>query len=351
MSEQSASKGKTIGILIAALVILAAAAGYGYTQFMGKSGMPGGDSAKGNIQATIEKASNEMASAAGEEKMPEDDVIVAVVDGEKISRDDVLRFMQNQNINIAQQDLQGIYPLALEQVIRGQIVINQAQKANLENDPEVLEQLEGAKKHIINTVFLQRTVDSKITDAVMQGAYDSHISQIPDIEERHARHILLDSEEKAKEVIAKLNEGGDFAQLAQENSIGPTGPNGGDLGYFTKDQMVPSFAEAAFSMEPGEVSAEPVKSEFGFHVIKIEDVRMKPKPTMDEMHDFLQVQLRQEILNEMIDNWEQAANIEKYDMNGQPLEPAAGEEQQPAMEQPQAVPAPQEAQPETEESN
>lgn len=347
MSEQSASKGKTIGILVAVLVVIAAALGIGYTQFMGNG--ENGGSAKGNIQATIEEASNEMAAAAGagEQSIPQEDVVVATVDGEPIKRNDVLRFMQNQNFNMAQQNLEDIYPLALEQVIRGQIVINEAAKADLENDPEVMEQLEGAKKHIINTIFLQRTVDAKITDGVMKRAYNDHVGKMPDVEERHARHILLDSEEKAKEVIAKLNDGGDFATLAQENSIGPTGPKGGDLGYFTKDQMVPAFAEAAFSMKEGDVTSEPVQTEFGFHVIKVEDVRQKPKPTMDEMRDFLTVQLRQEILNDMIDNWEQQAKIEKFDMTGAQPEPAAGEEE--PMEEPADEPAAE--QPAAEESN
>ncbi|MEM6780422.1 MAG: peptidylprolyl isomerase [Pseudomonadota bacterium] len=324
MSEQSASKGKTIGILVAAIVAVAAVAGIGYSQFSGSSDTPAA-SGSGDIQATIQDGT-QTASASGTEELAEGDQIVATVDGESIKTSDVLRFMQSQNINMAQQNFEDVYPLALEQVIRGQIVINQSRGANLENDPEILKQLEGAKKHIINTVFLQREVDTQITADVLQKAYNDHISKIPDVEERRARHILLDSEDKAKEVITKLNDGADFAQTAKENSVGPTGPNGGDLGYFTKDQMVPSFAEAAFSMSSGDVSSEPVKSEFGYHVIKIEDARTKPKPSFEEMENFLMVQMRQDILNDLIDGWQKDAKIEKFELETSQPEPAAGEE-------------------------
>lgn len=336
MSQQSASKGKTIGILVGAIVVIAIAAGIGYTQFAGKGDSAAPNAQQAKIEDKMEKASSEIASAAGDgeqEDMAEGDAVVASVNGEEIKRSDVMRFIQNQNMNMmGQQNVDDIFPLALEQVIRGQLVINHAQEANLENDPEVLEQMDGLKKQIVNTVFLQRTVDSKITDNVLKGAYNAHIKQIPDVEERHARHILLDSEEKAKEVIAKLKDGDDFAALAKEYSTGPTGPNGGDLGYFTKEQMVPTFAESAFSMKKGEASSEPVKSEFGYHVIKIEDIRQKPKPTFEEMENYLVVQLRQEILNELIDGWQKQAKIEKFIDENEQLEPAAGDSEQPAEE-------------------
>ena len=106
-----------------------------------------------------------------------------------------------------------------------------------------------------------------------EKAYDGHIAELGAQEETSARHILVKEEEEAKAIIAALAEGGDFVALAKEKSTGPTGPNGGDLGYFQKEQMVKPFADAAFALEPGAFTKEPVKTQFGWHVILAEDRR------------------------------------------------------------------------------
>lgn len=331
MSEQHATKSKTTALLIAGAVAVLAALGVGTFALKGDSGK---NAQVAEISAKIEPAQQDSsenaptpdAQAQGTEASAVDpqNPVVAIVDGKQIKRGEVARFLENQGVNLQQQKIDDIFPLALEQVIRGQIVINKASEAKLDNDPEVLSQLEGAKKHIMNTVFLQRTVDTKITDDVMKAAYDDYVKQIPEAEERRARHILVENEDKAKEVIAKLKEKS-FEDLAKEYSKDSSGQNGGDLGYFTKERMVPEFANAAFSLKKGDVTAAPVQSQFGWHVIKVEDIRQKPKPTLEELRPALQVQLRQEILNELIDNWQSGAKVERFDLNGNPVQEEAGE--------------------------
>lgn len=273
--------------------------------------------------ASMETSTGETDTAAAESDDP-NDTTLARVDGKAIKESDVQRFLASQNFN-PRQDLSKIYPLALEQVIRGQVVINKAQKAGLENDPEVQEQMKNAKRTIINTLFLERTVDSQITEAKMKKAYNDYVEKLPEVEERHAKHILVESEDVAKEAIKKIEGGAKFEEVAMEYSVGPTGPNGGDLGWFTKDRMVPEFGNAAFSMKKGEVSKEPVKSEFGYHVIKVEDIRTKPP--FEDLKPQLTVQLRQEILNGLIDEWQKEAEIVRLtEETDEGIQPAAGED-------------------------
>src|SRR5690606_13747347 len=126
-------------------------------------------------------------------------------------------------------------------------------------------------------------IDAALSDEEMQKAYQQHLAESPAGEEVKARHILLDSEEDAKAVIEELNKGGDFQQLARDRSTGPSAPQGGDLGWFSKDQMVEPFSDAAFQMRPGDYSKAPVKTQFGWHVILVEDRREKPAPSFEEV--------------------------------------------------------------------
>ena len=166
----------------------------------------------------------------------------------------------------------------------------------------------------------------------------------PAASEVHARHILLETEEKAREVLAEVQGGKEFAAAAQEYSTGPSGPNGGDLGFFTADQMVKPFADAAFAMKPGEVSAEPVKTDFGWHVIKVEDRREQAQPGLEEMKEQLSQEATQEIAAEMMAGLREGAEIVTFDIDGNPIpaaeeasaaegeQPAEGGEEQPAQQ-------------------
>ena len=146
------------------------------------------------------------------------------------------------------------------------------------------------------------------------------------VEEIHARHILVPDEAKAKEIIKKLDGGAEFKDLAKESSDGPTAANGGDLGYFAKSEMVPEFAEAAFALQPGTYTKEPVKTQFGWHVIKVEEKRQRPEPQFEAVKPQLEAQIRREKLNTMLEQWQKEASIKKFDING---EPAGAETKQP----------------------
>ena len=256
--------------------------------------------------------------------------VVARVDGKDISRVDVFRFIKMMPANVQQLPPESVYPIALDQVINTRLVQNKAEASGLENDPEVQQQVSMAKQQILRTVYVQRAVDELITESEIQAKYDELIKKAPDVEEVKAAHILVDSEAKAKDLIEKIKGGADFAKLAAEHSGDPGNKNeGGNLGWFTKDDMVPEFSQAAFKLGKGELSQTPVKTQFGWHVVKVDDKRMRAKPSFDEVKPMIQAELRREKLEGMLEGWKSAAKIERFDVNGKPLPqesvaPAAG---------------------------
>ncbi len=257
--------------------------------------------------------------------------VVAKVDGKEITRVDVFRYIKMMPQNVQQLPPQAVYPIALDQVVNTRLVQNKAEESSLENDPEVQQQLDMAKQQIIRTVYVQRAVDKEISDSDLKKKYDDTVGKAPSVEEAKAAHILVDNEAKAKDLIAKIEAGADFAKLAAENSADPGNKDqGGDLGWFAKQDMVAEFSDAAFKMSKGEVSKTPVKTQFGWHVVKLEDKRNRPKPSFEELKPMIQAELRREKLEGMLDKWKSAAKIERFDINGKPVTepevaPAAGD--------------------------
>ena len=144
-----------------------------------------------------------------------------------------------------------------------------------------------------NAIFKSTVVDP-VTDADIKARYEKEVAATPTEEEVSARHILVKTEEEAKAIIAELDTGKDFSELAKEKSTGPSAAQGGDLGFFTKGRMVPEFEAVAFALKPGEYAKEPVKTQFGWHVIKLEDRRQAAPPAFEEVAD----QVRQVVMRE-----------------------------------------------------
>ncbi|MEM6811906.1 MAG: peptidylprolyl isomerase [Pseudomonadota bacterium] len=249
--------------------------------------------------------------------------VVATVDGNDITRVDVYRFIQTMPANVQQLPAAAVYPMAMEQVINTRIVQNKAQEANIEESEAFQNELNVAKQQLARNVYLQQEVSKEITEDKLQKAYKDLVKEIPEVEERRARHILVETESKAQAVIERLNAGGDFEELAKELSTGPTGPRGGDLGYFAANEMVPEFSEKVFSMKSGETTSEPVQTQFGFHVIKLEDVRERPAPTFEQVRGNLEAELRREILADLLQEWREDTKIVQFDINGNPLKEGA----------------------------
>lgn len=247
--------------------------------------------------------------------------VVAKVDGEEITRVDVYNFIQLMPPQIQQLPATQVYPMALDQVINTRLIQNKAEAANLEETPEFKREVEMAKQQIARNMYVEKTVGERISEASLRKKYDQLVANIPNVEERKASHILVETKEAADDVLKRLKEGADFNAVAKTESKDPTAAqNAGDLGWFTKDAMIPEFADAAFSMKKGAVSSEPVQTQFGWHVIKLEDVRTQPKPTFDQVREALEMQARRENLESLVNDWRKAAKIEVYDINGDPLQ-------------------------------
>jgi len=174
--------------------------------------------------------------------------------------------------------------------------------------------------------LLQKAGEAAQTDDAMHKVYDDAIKQMPPEEEIHARHILVPTEDEAKAIEADLKKGADFATLAKEKSKDPGAADGGDLGYFTKDQMVPEFSTVAFALEPGKIS-DPVKSQFGWHIIKVEEKRNRKAPDFEQVKAQIETYVTRKAQADYVAKLRETAKIERMD---QPAEAAKPDAMKPA---------------------
>jgi peptidyl-prolyl cis-trans isomerase C len=206
------------------------------------------------------------------------------------------------------------------------IVLSQAaEKQKLNERPEVKRRLAFDHNRLLMESLLQDAGKAALSDEAEHKVYDEAIKQVKNEEEVHARHILVPTEEEAKAILAQLKGGADFATLAKEKSKDPGAAEGGDLGYFTKDQMVPEFAEVAFKLDKGQLS-DPVKTQFGWHIIKVEDKRVKPTPTFEQVKQQIENYIAHRAQAELVENLRKSATVERLDKPAAPdasLNPAA----------------------------
>ena len=192
------------------------------------------------------------------------------------------------------------------------ILAQAADQHQLANRGDVKQRIEFERHKALMEALLQDAGKAAMTDEAMHKIYDEAIKQTPNEEEVHARHILVATEGEAKDVEAQLKNGADFAKLAKEKSKDPGAAEGGDLGYFTKDQMVPEFAQAAFKLGKDQIS-DPVKTQFGWHVIQVLDKRTKPTPSYDQVKGQLENYVARRAQADLVDNLRKSATIERFD--------------------------------------
>ena len=270
------------------------------------------------------------------------DPLVAKVNGVEVHQSD---------LTVAEEEAGQIPPMSPEakqdylvQFIADMILVSKAaEDKKLGDTPEFKRKTEFARKKLLMEGLLQSVGKDALTDDAMHKVYDEAVKQIGEEKEVHARHILFrapagdekaskEAEDKIKAVIARLKKGEDFAKVAGEVTEDPSGKaNGGDLGYFSKDQMVPEFSEAAFKLENGQIS-DPVKTQFGWHVIKVEDKRVKPAPKFEEVKPQIENFVVRKAQAEMVTKLRAEAKIERMD------KPAKTEDK-PAASTPAPAPA------------
>ena len=245
--------------------------------------------------------------------------IVANVNNEDISLETMIHAMNELPPEIQSQPFMSYYEDLLERVIDIKLFAQEGKKMKLNEEPSVRAAIDFVIEKVLMQAFLSKYVQENIKEENIKASYNNFIADETSREEIKASHILMDTESEAIDVINMLNNGDDFAELAKNKSTGPSGPSGGDLGWFKRGQMVPPFEKAAFSLNKNEITQRPVQTQFGWHVIKIFDKRIPEAPSYESMKSKLIQDLERKIVSKKIQNLRNDALIEK--LSSSELEP------------------------------
>jgi peptidyl-prolyl cis-trans isomerase C len=251
--------------------------------------------------------------------LPPPNTVVARVDGTELHLSDVEAAQQNLPPQAQKLPLEQIYPMLLDRLVDGALITEAGRKEHLEQDPELQVRLKRYEDRLIQEAYLNQAIKAAETEDQLKARYQTFAKDTAGREEVHAQHILVKTEDEAKSVIAELDKGADFGELAKKYSTDPSASSGGDLGYFGHDDMVKAFTDAAFALSPGRYSKTPVKTEFGWHVIKVEDRRAGKPPSFEEAREQLSRDLAHEIIDAKLQNLRGAAKIEEFGLDGKPL--------------------------------
>ena len=245
--------------------------------------------------------------------------IVANVNNEDISLETMIHAMNELPPEIQSQPFMSYYEDLLERVIDIKLFAQEGKKMKLDEEPSVRAAIDFVIEKVLMQAFLSKHVQENIKEENIKASYSNFIADETSREEIKASHILMDTESEAIDVINMLNDGDDFAELAKNKSTGPSGPSGGDLGWFKRGQMVPPFEKAAFSLNKNEITQRPVQTQFGWHVIKIFDKRIPEAPSYESMKNKLIQDLERKIVSKKIQDLRNDALIEK--LSSSELEP------------------------------
>jgi peptidyl-prolyl cis-trans isomerase C len=255
-----------------------------------------------------------------------DDPVVAILNGDEIRLSEVESLRVELPEQYMNMPLEFVFPFLLDRAIDSRLVLADANASNLRDDPEVKERLAALENQVITRVYIERVIEAGVTEEVLREQYDLAMAALPPTEEVLAYHILLETEEEARAVIAEIEAGADFETMAKEKSIGPSAPNGGDIGYITRESVVPEFGDAAFALEPDEMGAEPVQSQFGWHVIKIVDKRMTEQPSFESQREEIADSVARDVIVGHFEALREGAEIVRFNLDGSPVEEEAAEE-------------------------
>src|SRR6516165_9658896 len=245
--------------------------------------------------------------------------VLAKVNGSEIRQSDVTLAEEELGPSLAQMDPASKKENVLAFLIDMKIVSKAAEAKKIEDRDDFKARLAFARNRLLMDNLLAAEGKAATTEEAMRKVYDEAAKQIEGEQEVHARHILVETEDEAKAIVAELKKGADFAELAKKKSKDPGASDGGDLGFFTKDQMVPEFSAVAFSLEPGKIS-DPVKSQFGWHVIKVEEKRARKAPDFDQVKSQIETYVTRRAQAEYVAKLRETAKVE-IKMTLSPLAP------------------------------
>ena len=216
------------------------------------------------------------------------------------------------------QELQRFPPaqwrgILLDVIVDMKLLAQAAREAEIEKDPDFQKQLEFLQLRALRDAFIAQKIEGGVSEDDVKAAYEKEFADFEGDEEINARHILVKEKAEAEAIIKELEGGADFIELAKVKSTGPSGPNGGDLGFFVRGQMVKPFEDAVFALEPGAITKEPVETQFGWHVIKLEERRRQPKPSLEDVAQGLRQQLARDHYTKIMEDLKSRVTVEILD--------------------------------------
>ena len=241
-----------------------------------------------------------------------DDKVLAKVNGAEIRQSDVALAEEELGPSLAQMDPATKEENVLAFLIDMKIVAKAAEDKKVADNDDFKKRMAFTRNRLLMDSLLASEGKAATTDDAMKKVYDEASKQIGGEQEVRARHILVETEDEAKAVKAELDKGADFAELAKKKSKDPGASDGGDLGFFTKDQMVPEFSTVAFSLEPGKIS-DPVKTQFGWHIIKVEEKRNRKPPEFDQVKGQIETYVTRKAQADYVAKLRDSAKIERMD--------------------------------------
>ncbi len=275
------------------------------------------------------------------------DPVVANINGQLIRMSDVETAQQSLPPQYRNMPLQAVFPALLDRLIDSKLVVLEGRKNKVQDDAAFKKRMAFVEEQVIQDFWIQRELARRITPEELQKRYAERSKSMPPEEEVHARHILVSTEDEAKAIVAEIKKGTPFEKLAKEKSTDKaSGAEGGELGWFKKGDMVPEFATAAFAMKKGEMSETAIKTQFGYHIIRVEDRRQAPPPPFEEMAEQLREEASREAVTALLNQLRSVAKVEKFNMDGSKVEAAPAPAATPAPA-PAATPTPAPAKPAT----
>ncbi len=252
--------------------------------------------------------------------------VVARVDGNPITDADIALAADDPALSLPAMDEAQKRDIIVGYLVDLRIGARAAEAAKVGEGPEFARKLAYFRDKLLLDEYLDREVKKAVTPEATRKLYDDTVKNLKPEQEVRARHVLVETEDEAKKVAGRLKGGEDFGKVAGEVSKDPgSKSDGGDLGFFTQDRMVQPFAEAAFKLEAGQIS-DPVKTPFGWHVIRVEEKRMKTVPAFDEMKEQVETYLTRKTQQDLVLGLRQKAKVERLDEK-KPEAPASEQKQ------------------------
>lgn len=249
----------------------------------------------------------------GQQQGGADGSFETIEDGKVIARINDSPLYQ-ENLEVVKENLGAEVPedRLVSRMVELRLLANRAREEGLDRDPRTQARIQNAiDNQLANAYLVDYMSEMEVSEADVEAAYEKEMDALGEETQYRAMHILVDDEQTARDLIAELDDGADFGELAKEHSKDTgSGEEGGDLGWFSLDQMVEPFAEAVGSLEPGDRAEEPVESRFGWHIVQLEDTRPMPKPTLEQMRPELEDSARRDAINDMIAELRDSANVE-----------------------------------------